>query len=135
MSKSEFETLLRDVYAPDGAWSERIKIKGTEALVQDSSGKAAFRLEFASPPTAAAKPAMSWRARHGKRLQSSPLQGLRVAIDPGHPTALFALGVIHDRLGNDEEAQNFLQMSFNMDGKFREIARYDPDLENVIGKL
>ncbi len=84
MSKSEFESLLRDVYAPDGAWSERIKIKGTEALVQDSSGKAVFRLEFAFPPTAAAKPAMFWRPRHGKRPQSSPLQGLRVAIDPGH---------------------------------------------------
>jgi hypothetical protein len=26
-------------------------------------------------------------------------------------------------------------MSFNMDEKFREIARYDPDLEGVIGKL
>jgi hypothetical protein len=38
-------------------------------------------------------------------------------------------------LGNPEEAQNCLQMSFNMDEKFREIARFDPDLEGVIGKL
>jgi DNA-directed RNA polymerase subunit alpha len=28
-----------------------------------------------------------------------------LAIDPGHPVALFAMGVINDRLGNDEEAQ------------------------------
>ena len=27
-----------------------------------------------------------------------------LAIDPGHPTALFAMGVINDRLGNDDEA-------------------------------
>jgi DNA-directed RNA polymerase subunit alpha len=27
-----------------------------------------------------------------------------VAIDPGHPSALFHLGVLHDRLGNDDEA-------------------------------
>ena len=26
-------------------------------------------------------------------------------IDPGHPAALFAMGVLHDRLGNDEEAE------------------------------
>ena len=28
-----------------------------------------------------------------------------LAIDPGHPGALFAMGVINDRLGNDDEAQ------------------------------
>ena len=28
-----------------------------------------------------------------------------MAIDPGHPAALFAMGVLHDRLGNDEEAE------------------------------
>lgn len=84
LSKIEFESLLRDVYAPEDAWTGRIEIKDTEALIHDSSGKAVFRLEFASPPTAAAKPAIFWCARHGKRPQSSPLQRLRVAIDPGH---------------------------------------------------
>ncbi|MBJ7390431.1 MAG: N-acetylmuramoyl-L-alanine amidase [Chthoniobacterales bacterium] len=84
VSKIEFESLLRDVYAPEGAWSGRIEIKDTEALVHDNLGKSVFRLEFAPPPTAAAKPAVFWRAGHGKRPQSSPLQGLRVAIDPGH---------------------------------------------------
>jgi DNA-directed RNA polymerase subunit alpha len=28
-----------------------------------------------------------------------------LAIDPGHPGALFAMGVLNDRLGNDEEAE------------------------------
>ena len=28
-----------------------------------------------------------------------------LALDPGHPAALFAMGVINDRLGNDDEAQ------------------------------
>jgi N-acetylmuramoyl-L-alanine amidase len=84
VSKIEFESLLRDVYAPDGAWSDRIKIKDTEALVHDKLGNAVARLEFATSPTTAAKPPLFWHARHGKRQQSFPLQGLRVAIDPGH---------------------------------------------------
>lgn len=84
MSQIEFRSLLCDIYAPGGAWSERIKIKDTEALVHDSSGKAIFRFEFATPATAMATPAVFWRARHGKRPRSSPLQGLRIAIDPGH---------------------------------------------------
>lgn len=28
-----------------------------------------------------------------------------LSIDPGHPAALFSMGVLHDRLGNDEEAE------------------------------
>jgi tetratricopeptide (TPR) repeat protein len=51
------------------------------------------------------------------------------------PVYFYNLGCYHAVLGNPEEAQNCLQMSFNMDDKFREIARYDPDLEGVIGKI
>lgn len=51
------------------------------------------------------------------------------------PVYFYNLGCYHAVLGNPEEARNFLQMSFNMDGKFREIARYDPDLTNVISTL
>ena len=51
------------------------------------------------------------------------------------PVYFYNLGCYHAVLGNPEEAQNYLQMSFNMDEKFREIARYDPDLEDVIAKM
>lgn len=51
------------------------------------------------------------------------------------PVYFYNLGCYHAVLGNPEEAQNCLQMSFNMDEKFREIARYDPDLEGVIEQL
>jgi predicted Zn-dependent protease len=51
------------------------------------------------------------------------------------PVYFYNLGCYHAVLGNPEEARNYLQMSFNMDGKFREIARYDPDLANVISTL
>ena len=62
-------------------------------------------------------------------LQEGPAALLR------EPVYFYNLGCYHAVLGNPEEAQNYLQMSFNMDEKFREIARYDPDLEGVIGKL
>ena len=62
-------------------------------------------------------------------LQEGPAALLR------EPVYFYNLGCYHAVLGNPEEAQNYLQMSFNMDEKFREIARYDPDLEGVIGKI
>ncbi len=62
-------------------------------------------------------------------LQEGPASLLR------EPVYFYNLGCYHAVLGNPEEAQSYLQMSFNLDEKFREIARYDPDLEDVIGKL
>lgn len=64
-----------------------------------------------------------------KLLMEGPASLLR------EPVYFYNLGCYHAVLGNPEEAQNCLQMSFNMDEKFREIARYDPDLEGVMGKF
>jgi predicted Zn-dependent protease len=38
-------------------------------------------------------------------------------------------------LGNLEDAQHALEISFRMDDKFREIAKYDPDLKEVMSSL
>lgn len=62
-------------------------------------------------------------------LQQGPASLLR------EPVYFYNLGCYHAVLGNPEEAQSYLQMSFSMDEKFREIARYDPDLESVIGNI
>ena len=62
-------------------------------------------------------------------LQQGPASLLR------EPVYFYNLGCYHAVLGNPEDAQSYLQMSFNMDEKFREIARYDPDLEGVMGKF
>ena len=48
------------------------------------------------------------------------------------PTYHYNLGY-HAVLGNIEEAVRHLETSFRMDGKFREIAKYDPDLKEVPG--
>jgi tetratricopeptide (TPR) repeat protein len=62
-------------------------------------------------------------------LQQGPASLLR------EPVYFYNLGCYHAVLGNPEDAQSYLQMSFNMDEKFREIARYDPELEGVMSKL
>jgi tetratricopeptide (TPR) repeat protein len=49
------------------------------------------------------------------------------------PTYHYNLGCYDAVLGNIEEAVRHLETSFRMDGKFREIAKYDPDLKEVPG--
>jgi DNA-directed RNA polymerase subunit alpha len=46
-----------------------------------------------------------------------------LALDAGHPRALFAMGVIHDRLGNDEEARACYEKS---------LERYPPTIGSLI---
>lgn len=50
------------------------------------------------------------------------------------PTYFYNLGCYDATLGNLEEAVKHLKMSFQMDEKFREIAKYDPDLK-LVGDL
>ncbi len=51
------------------------------------------------------------------------------------PTYHYNLGCYDAVLGNLEEAIRHLEASFEMDKKFREIAKYDPDLKPVHGLL
>ena len=46
-----------------------------------------------------------------------------IAIDPGHPGALFLLGVIADRVGNDEDAKSYYE---------RSLARYPASVGALI---
>ncbi len=51
------------------------------------------------------------------------------------PVYFYNLGCYHAVLGRPEEAHNYLQMSFNMDEKLRDIARIDPDLAGMAGRI
>lgn len=51
------------------------------------------------------------------------------------PTYHYNLGCYDAVLGNLDEATRHLEASFEMDKKFREIAKYDPDLKPVQGLL
>ena len=77
ITKEEFTRLLTQVYAPGGAWQGNFTIADDHAAVATGEGEPAFRLDFA-PDAASAKPVpRSWQARKS-------LQGLRIALDPGH---------------------------------------------------
>ncbi len=58
-------------------------------------------------------------------LLSGPATLLREA------TYFYNMGCYDAVLGNLQEAQHALEISFKMDDKFREIAKYDPDLKEV----
>jgi Flp pilus assembly protein TadD len=47
----------------------------------------------------------------------------------------YNLACYHAVLGNIEAAESSLRTSFEMDGKFSEIAKYDPDLKSISGLL
>ncbi len=50
-------------------------------------------------------------------------------------TYYYNMGCYDAVLGNLEDAQHALEISFRMDDKFREIAKYDPDLKAVMSAL
>jgi len=51
------------------------------------------------------------------------------------PVYFYNLGCYHAVLGDPDEAKKCLRTSFGMDGKFREIARHDPDLSGLSGRF
>lgn len=51
----------------------------------------------------------------------------------GEPTYHYNLGCYDAVLGNLDQAAQHLETSFQMDRRFREIAKYDPDLKAVHG--
>ena len=47
------------------------------------------------------------------------------------PIFFYNLGCYEALLGHPQDAQRHLEISFQMDGHFREIAKKDPDLKTV----
>jgi DNA-directed RNA polymerase subunit alpha len=96
-----------------------------------SSGRVAeARQELDRLASEGASSADYWHARGAALADSGAPLGEAVAayekalaIDAGHPGALFALGVIHDRLGNDDEARACYEKSLD---------RYPPTVGSLL---
>ncbi len=93
LTRPEFERLLRDVYCEGEAWRSTISISDDHAEIRRSTASlngGTFRLYFAKTPPPAGTPAPPrfWRAASelppATDLERRPLEGVRIAIDPGH---------------------------------------------------
>lgn len=83
----EFSALLNTVYAPRDAWKGLIEIRPECAVIKTTlAPETTFTLRFAAD-RAAEKPLLrNWRdaAQCGPAPAEKPLEGIRIAIDPGH---------------------------------------------------
>jgi tetratricopeptide (TPR) repeat protein len=71
----------------------------------------------------------------GRTLEAKQLLLTGPACLLREPTYHYNLGCYDAVLGNIDEASHHLETSFLMDKKFREIAKYDPDLKSVYDQL
>ena len=94
ITREEFLCQLRTLYSPDGGWEEFVRLGDDRAwLVTNSKDPSQiFELRFATKKRPARATSGFWRTRaqiQAVRARSPaapgrPLEGLRVALDPGH---------------------------------------------------
>jgi len=87
VTREEFERLLRDVYAPGNAARELIIIEPDHAsIVQQLGRPERLVLKFAKDAASVRPSPRFWRTRKeiGAVPPNRPLQGMRIALDPGH---------------------------------------------------
>ena len=86
ITRGRFVELLDTVYAPHGAWKSSIKVDASKATISTGSGHPPYVLRFASTAEARKPIPRFWRKKSQLTppVAGKPLQGLRIAIDPGH---------------------------------------------------
>jgi len=84
----------------------------------DAAAKTLDDLSAGKDGDAAARSADYWAARGAvlsdrgcAAAEAAAAFEKAIAIDPGHPAALFSLGVLNDRVGNDDEARSCYERS------------------------
>ena len=87
ITRNDFERLLTTVFTTGKGWKDFIEITDTDARIVtgDANSPASFRLRFATPGHAKPPP-HPWKSTVGlpPAPAGHPLDGLRIAIDPGH---------------------------------------------------
>jgi N-acetylmuramoyl-L-alanine amidase len=87
ITRSDFETLLRDIFTTDSTWQEFITITDpfAEILTSGDPAEPPFILYFAQPELTLPTP-RHWQttASLPARTAGKPLANLHIAIDPGH---------------------------------------------------
>ena len=88
ITRDDFERLLREVFTTSDSWMQFIEIEETQAVVRTRGAdeEDVFVLRFAVDEDAAAKVPRLWRPGESLPPASvdTPLDGIHIAIDPGH---------------------------------------------------
>lgn len=86
ITKDDFVYLLSTVYAPGNAWKPFITIGDRAALIQTTLGRPPYELRFAPSPGESKPVTRFWRgkAQLPARPEGKPLNGVKIALDPGH---------------------------------------------------
>ena len=87
ITREEFASLLARLYAPRGGWQEFVRVEPGAAVIRKTSVPLddLYTLRFA--PDAAARKALPpayWRTRAALPPSGQPLDGVKIALDPGH---------------------------------------------------
>ncbi|MBK1881574.1 N-acetylmuramoyl-L-alanine amidase [Luteolibacter pohnpeiensis] len=87
ISRNDFETLLSEVFTTSDSWKKFIQLEenSVEIAVDDFQPHGKITIPFADP-AAVEKPTRFWRAATdlAPYPDGKPLDGLKIAIDPGH---------------------------------------------------
>jgi N-acetylmuramoyl-L-alanine amidase len=84
ITRDDFVSQLNAVYAPGGAWRNFISIDEGSAVVSDGAGHVLWRLHFAASPEREAEGSPPLNPSLKKNGPRRSLEGVRIAIDPGH---------------------------------------------------
>jgi N-acetylmuramoyl-L-alanine amidase len=95
ITRSEFETLLNTVFTTGSAWHDVITLSETKATIRvgNSAADGHFHLHFSATDSSAAPSPRPWRSTRELPPPSreQPLNGLKIAIDPGHIGGVWAI--------------------------------------------
>ncbi len=87
MTREEFSASLEHLYAPHGGWQEFIRLDPDAAVIRKTSVPLddLYTLRFApSDSTRKPLPMAYWRPRAALPPAERPLDGVKIALDPGH---------------------------------------------------
>jgi hypothetical protein len=86
ITRAEFGRLINQVYTPDGEFWKYVQIDDSRATIFSDFGhrEALFTLHFAASDSSCAPLPYKYKTQALSRDPSRPLQGLRIALDPGH---------------------------------------------------
>ncbi len=108
ITRGEFTRLINQVYSPDGDFWPYVSINDARAVIYSDLAhqEPLFTLQFAARESACAPLPYHYKTRATSTDPTRPLQGIRIALDPGHIGGDWAkLEGRYFKLGNDPSVE------------------------------